>query len=160
MMGVSSANAPALDLPARFMALGITGLVISALSAPWSLPLLQEHFSTFRLLAFVHLNTLGFVGAMLIGASYQLVPVAIQTPLASVRLGRWSFWCYGLGLVVFLVGLAQTWLFGLAAGATLLGIGFLLYTGIILVTSTIWPRPSHSCWGAGSLSPSSALPTG
>lgn len=137
MMGVSSANAPALDLPARFMALGITALIVSALSAPWSLPLLQEHFSTFKLLAFVHLNTLGFIGAMLIGASYQLVPVAIQTPLASVRLGRWSFWCYGIGLIIFLIGLDRTWLAGLAIGGTLLGIGFFLYTGIILAT---WRR--------------------
>ena len=140
MMSINSANAPSLDLPARFMALSIVALAVSTVSAPWTLPLLQGSFSSFSLLAFVHLNTLGFIGAMIMGASYQLVPVAIQVPLASVRAGRLSFWFYGSGLLLFLSGLAGSWLPLLAAGATLLGIAFALYIGVILAT---WWRTPH-----------------
>lgn len=134
MNGIDSKHAPALDLPARFMLLSVAALAISALSAPWSLPLLQGGRSDFHLLAFVHLNTLGVVGAMIFGASYQLVPVALQTPLASARAGRISFWFFAAGLAVFLIGLLATWLPGLAAGATLLGVAFALYIGVILAT--------------------------
>jgi len=146
MMGISARHAPALDLPARFMALAVASFAVSALTAPWTLPLLQDHFSDFRLLAFVHLNTLGFVGAMIFGASYQLVPVVLQTQLASLRLGRWSFWCYLLGLGVFLGGLERTWLPGLAIGGSLLAVAFVIYAGVMLVTC--WRAPCHEVIGA------------
>ncbi len=140
MMGIDSGHAPALDLPARFMALSMVALAVSVLSAPFYLPELQSNISDFRLLAFVHINTLGVVGAMIVGASYQLVPVAIQTPLASVRAGRISFWFYTAGLALFLAGLWETWIPVLATGATLLGVAFVLYIGVILAT---WLRTPH-----------------
>jgi hypothetical protein len=145
-MGLSSPNAPTLDLPARFMALSVISLVIMAVTAPWTLPLLQRSFADFDLLAFVHLNTLGFVGAMIIGASYQLVPVALQTPLASARLGRLSFWLYLPGLVIFLLGLLQTWLYVLVTGATLLVIAFILYIGVVITTWRRTPRRDVVAW--------------
>jgi hypothetical protein len=140
MMGISSANAPSLDLPARFMALSVAALAVLALTAPWSLPLIQEPFTAFSLLALVHLVTLGFVGAMIIGASYQLVPVAIGVHLSSARLGRLSFWFYLAGLALFLLGLDRVWLTAMAAGATLLGVAFTLYIGVIVTT---WWRAPH-----------------
>ena len=146
MMGLSTRHAPSLDLPARFMAFSIAALGISVLISPWTLPKLQEHFSEFSLLAFVHLNTLGFIGAMIFGASYQLVPVVLQTPLRSVRTGRMSFWFYSAGLIVFLAGLMLTWLPGLAIGGTLLGVAFLLYAGVILGTVQQAPRRDIIGW--------------
>jgi hypothetical protein len=140
MMGISSANAPALDLPARFMALSVSALAVLALTAPWSLSLVQGPFSAFPLLALVHLITLGFVGAMIMGASYQLVPVAIGVHLSSVRLGRLSFWFYAAGLALFLTGLDRAWLVALATGATMLGVAFALYVGVIVTT---WWRAPH-----------------
>lgn len=146
MTGLSSPNAPALDLPARFMAMSIIALTIMAATAPWTLPLLLEPFSDFRLLAFVHLNTLGIIGAMIIGASYQLVPVALQTPLASPRLGRLSFWFYLPGVVIFLTGLVRTWLYVLVTGATLLVIAFIIYIGVIVATWRRTPRRDIVAW--------------
>ncbi len=145
-MGLSVQRAPALDLPARFMALSVASFAVAVASTPWTLPLLQESFSAFHLLAFVHLGTLGFVGAMLFGASYQLVPVVLQTPLASVRVGRLSFWCYGAGLALFLGGLWRGWLPGLSIGGTLLAVAFTAYIGVILVTW--WRAPYHEAIGA------------
>jgi len=145
-MGLSVQRAPALDLPARFMALSVGSFAAAVASTPWTLPLLQESFSAFHLLAFVHLGTLGFVGAMLFGASYQLVPVVLQTPLASVRIGRFTFWCYVIGLALFLGGLWGSWLPGLSIGGSLLAVAFAGYIGVILVTW--WRAPYHDAIGA------------
>lgn len=149
MMGLSSANAPELDLPARFMALSVGALAVLALTAPWSLPLTQESFTAFSLLALVHLITLGFVGAMIIGASYQLVPVAIGVHLSSLRAGRVSFWFYIAGLALFLLGLDRTWLAALAAGASLLGVAFLIYIGVIVTTWWRAPQQDVVSWHIG-----------
>ena len=144
-MGLSTRHAPSLDLPARFMALSMGAFMVSILSTPWSLPLLQDHFGDFTLLAFVHLNTLGFIGAMIFGASYQLVPVVLQTPLSSARLGRLSFWFYGAGIILFLTGLLRSWLPGLSIGGSLLAIAFVLYIGVMFTT---WLRaPYHEVIG-------------
>lgn len=149
MMGLSSANAPELDLPARFMALSVGALAVLALTAPWSLPLTQESFTAFSMLALVHLITLGFVGAMIIGASYQLVPVAIGVHLSSLRAGRVSFWFYIAGLALFLLGLDRTWLAALAAGASLLGVAFLIYIGVIVTTWWRAPKQDVVSWHIG-----------
>jgi hypothetical protein len=134
MMGLSVQRAPSLDLPARFMGLSVASFATAVLLSPWALPLMQEHFSAFRLLAYVHLVTLGFAGAMIFGASYQLVPVVLQTPLASVTLGRLSFWCYLAGLATFLAGLWRGWLPGLGIGGSMLAVAFTIYIGVVFTT--------------------------
>lgn len=143
---ISSANAPALDLPARFMALAMTALALVAVLLPWGLPLLFGGVGASRQLAFVHLNTLGVVGALIVGASYQLVPVVLQTPLASVRLGRVSFWGYLAGLTLFLVGLLTTREALLAPGAALLFSTLLLYAALIAWTLRRSPHRDVVAW--------------
>ncbi len=131
---MSTRHAPALDLPARFMALSMLSFLTLVVSAPWTLPMLQENFNNIRLLALIHLVTLGFVGSMLIGASYQLVPVVLQAELVSVEAARFSFWFYAAGLGFFLFGLVRAWLPGLAVGGTMLGIAFLIYAATVYLT--------------------------
>lgn len=144
--GISSAHAPALDLPARFMALGMVGFLTVAALAPWAAPLLLHSFSDHRLLAFVHLNTLGVVAAVILGASYQLVPVVLQTPLASARTGRLSFWLYLAGLVLFLPSLFSAWLPGLGLGSTLLLLAFSLYITVVGITLRRAPYQDVISW--------------
>ncbi|HET7036810.1 MAG TPA: hypothetical protein VFI42_14080 [Thermomicrobiaceae bacterium] len=144
--GISSAHAPDLDLPARFMALGMAALVLVALVFPFALPLLARGFAAPRVLAFVHLNTLGVIAAVIMGASYQLVPVVLQTPLASVALGRVTFWLHLTGLVLFFPGLWFAWTPGVGASATLLFSGLLLYLGVIAVTIARAPRRDVVAW--------------
>lgn len=139
--GISSASAPALDLPARFMALAMIGFAVVAALLPWAAPLLLRGFYNPYLLAFVHLNTLGIVAALIVGASYQLVPVVLQTPLASPRLGRLSFWLHLSGLILFVPGLVRTWLPGLAAGSSLLLAGFTAH--LIVIGWTVRRAPSR-----------------
>jgi hypothetical protein len=137
--GLSSNHGPELDLPGRFMVVAMVMLSIVALVSPWAYRLLLDGFYAPHLLAFVHLNTLGVIAAILVGASYQLIPVVLQTPLASVRLGRVSFWFYVAGLLLFLPGVLETWRPGLALGAALVFSGLLLY--LILVAATLRQAP-------------------
>lgn len=140
------AQPAAAALPARFMALGLLLLAGLAALAPWSMWLLLTHFYEPRLLAFVHLNTLGVIGALALGLSYRLIPAALQTPLAAVRLGRLSFWCYFGGLIGLPVGLARTWLPALAVGGVLLTIAFLLAIVVIAATLRRAPRRDIVAW--------------
>lgn len=146
MMPLSSRHAPALDLPARFMIVSMLSLVTSAAVSPFALELLSGAFTDFKLLAFVHLMTLGFLGSMLIGASYQLVPVALQSELPSVSIGRASFWAYATGLITFLAGLIAGWTPGLGIGGTLLAIAFMLYIWQVTVTFVRAPKRDAVAW--------------
>ncbi len=139
--GLSSKHGPALDLPARFMILAMVMLAGVAIVSPWAYPLLLDGFYAPHLLTFVHLNTLGVIAAVLMGASYQLVPVVLQTPLASVRLGRLSFWLYLPGIMLFLPGVYATWRPGLALGAALVFSAFLVY--LVMIAWTLMQAP-HS----------------
>ncbi len=144
--GLSSKHGPALDLPARFMILAMVMLAGVAIVSPWAYPLLLDGFYAPHLLAFVHLNTLGVIAAVLMGASYQLVPVVLQTPLASVRLGRLSFWLYLPGIMLFLPGVSATWRPGLALGAALVFSAFVVYLVMIARTLTQAPHSDVVSW--------------
>ena len=122
-----------LSLPMRFLAIGLSVLALLAAVYPWHLDLLRGSFYDPHLLAFVHVNTLGLIGAVVFGASYQMLPIVLQTPLGGRRLARLSWWLYLLGLVAFVVGLGH-------GVAPLLGIGGTLIYGAVILYVTVIGR--------------------
>ena len=60
------------------------------------------------------------ITATIMGASYQMLPVVLGVPIASVRLARLSWWLYLPGLPLSLAGLSLSWLVPLALGGPLL----------------------------------------
>ncbi len=132
--GLATQYAPPLDLPFRFMATALAWLAVLAVVYPWHTQLLLGSFYDPHLLTFVHVNTLGVIAATIFGASYQLLPVVLGVPIASVRLARLSWWLYLPALPLFLLGLSQTWLLPLALGGALLFGAVGLYVGIVLAT--------------------------
>jgi hypothetical protein len=92
--GLATHYAPPLDLPFRFMAAALGWLGVLAVVYPWQMPLLLGSFYDPRLLTFVHVNTLGVIASTIFGASYQMLPVVLGVPIASVRLARFSWWWY------------------------------------------------------------------
>lgn len=144
--GLSSKHAPDLDLPGRFMIVAMVMLAGVAIVSPLAYPLLLEGFYAPHLLAFVHLNTLGVIAAVLMGASYQLIPVVLQAPLASVRMGRISFWLYLVGIVLFLPGIFETWRPALAVGAALVFSSLLVYLVIVALTLLQTPASDVVSW--------------
>ena len=116
------------------MATALGWLAVLAAVYPWHIPLLLGSFYDPHLLTFVHVNTLGVIAATIMGASYQMLPVVLGVPIASVRLARLSWWLYLPGLLLFLAGLSQSWLAPLAVGGTLVFAALGLYVGTVVAT--------------------------
>lgn len=147
-----------LGLPMRFMAVGLGVLALLALNYPSHLDLLRGSFYDPHLLTFVHVNTLGLIGAVIFGASYQMLPIVLQTPLAAPRLARLSWWVYVAGLVSFVVGLGHgpTLLLGLGGTLTFLAVG--CYVWVIGGTLLRAPARDVTWWHVAAAT--AALATG
>jgi len=115
----------------RFLAIGLGTLTLLALVYPWHVGLLRGSFYDPHLLTFVHVNTLGVIGAVIFGASYQMLPIVLQTPLSVPRLARLSWWLYLPGLVAFVLGLGHGMPPLLGLGGTLVYAAVVLYAWVI-----------------------------
>jgi hypothetical protein len=153
-------HAPAgdLSLPMRFLAVGLGTLAVLSLVYPWHLDLLRGSFYDPHLLTFVHLNTLGLIGAVIFGASYQMLPIVLQTPLAAPRLVRLSWWLYLPGLIAFVVGLGHGPFVLLGLGGTLTFAAIALYVRVVVGTLLAAPERDTTWWHV--LAATTALATG
>jgi hypothetical protein len=123
------ANAPSVLLPLRFMLTGVLALfseVILLVARPQMLS--TYHYNQY-VIAATHLFVLGWICTVVMGAMYQLVPVALETKLYSERLARWQF-------VFHLVGFTgMVWMFwtwnlkqvGHFGAVLTLGVGLFVY---------------------------------
>ncbi len=83
-------------------------LLAGALALPWIAPLLAAGlYPDRRVAAVTHLFTLGWLTTTIFGALYQLLPVALGAPIASVRAGHAGFWTYAPGAALFAAGVAR-----------------------------------------------------
>lgn len=124
----NTANAPPLALPLVFFATGLFGLLGEILDLLWHRPeLLAFNIGTPGILAATHFMTLGFITMVMMGALYQLIPVVMNTKVASVPLGFWHFGLYALGT-------------GLVIGSMLLfkPMGMMVGGSFIIVAVTIF----------------------
>ncbi len=144
--GISTRHAPALDLPFRFLTLAVLVMVGLAFYYPWYLSALVGSFYSAERIAFVHINTLGWLAPILIGASYQLVPVVMQTYLYSVRLGRITWWIHWPSAACFLVGWLIPWSPAIALGGGGLLATLSLYSVNVLLTVRRSERRDFITW--------------
>jgi len=88
---VATVNAPTVTLPLRFIITGLLALLtgIGCLVARPDI-LATYHYNQY-VIAATHLFTLGWLCSVVMGAMYQLVPVALETRLYSERLAKWQF---------------------------------------------------------------------
>lgn len=105
--GLVTANAPPLRLPGEhfaaalsFLALGTAGLAVVAPE------LASGAFIAPRVVAVVHLFTLGFIATSIFGALYQFLPVAVGAPIRSLRAAHLTFVLLAAGIPTFVVALA------------------------------------------------------
>jgi hypothetical protein len=91
--------APSVSLPLRFV---VTGLLSLFLGTVWLIArpdlLTTYHYNQF-IIALTHLFVLGWLGSVVMGAMYQLAPVALETKLYSERLAKWQFVFHLVGFV-------------------------------------------------------------
>ena len=93
------------SLPLRFVLTGMASLFLGVLLLTLRPDLLATYHYNQFIIAVTHLFTLGFASSVIMGAMYQLVPVALETRLYSERLAKWQF-------VFHLVGVAgMVWMF-------------------------------------------------
>jgi len=101
-------NAPAVGLPLAFM---LTGLLALCFGVGWLTvcpSLLATYHYNQYVIAITHLFVLGWICSVVMGAMYQLVPVALETKLYSERLARWQFGCHLVGFTG-MVWMFQVW---------------------------------------------------
>jgi hypothetical protein len=93
------AHAPSVTLPLAFI---LTGLLALCAGMGW-LVLQPELLTTYHynqyVIAVTHLFVLGWICSVIMGAMYQLVPVALETKLYSERLARWHFAFHVVGFI-------------------------------------------------------------
>jgi len=93
----ATANAPDMSLPLRFI---LTGLLALFAAVGWLVArpdiLATYHYNQY-VIAVTHLVVLGWICTVVMGAMYQLVPVALETRLHSERMARWQFMLHVVG---------------------------------------------------------------
>jgi hypothetical protein len=123
------ARAPSVGVPLRFIVAGIAAL----LTGNFWLVCRPEMLSTYHynqyVIAATHLLVLGWVCSVVMGAMYQLVPVALETRLYSERLARWHFALHVIGFIG-MVAMFYVWNLkqvGHFASALAIGVGLFVY---------------------------------
>ena len=103
MGGLARGGVP-LWLPLPFLVTGILGSALFGLLLPWVAPqaILAPGFP--HVLTLVHTATLGWLTMTIMGASLQLAPVILTSPLRADRLARWHYPIYILGVALMLSG--------------------------------------------------------
>lgn len=98
-------RSPAFSLPLPYFVLSTISYVLACAGLGAIAPELAagQTWSPHEL-AVTHALTLGFLLAMIMGASYQLVPVVLGASLRSELLGKLAFWPYLLGTLGLVVG--------------------------------------------------------
>lgn len=70
------------------------------------------HYTDYTI-AHVHGGALGWVGGMIFGVTYWLVPKLFNRPLFSKKMAEWHFWLATLGMIMYL---GSMWTAGLVEG--------------------------------------------
>ncbi len=103
LSGLARGGVP-LWLPLPFLVTGVVGAALFGLLLPWVAPqaLLAPGFP--HVLALVHIATLGWLTMTIMGASLQLAPVILTSPLRAARFARWHYPIYLVGVALLISG--------------------------------------------------------
>lgn len=133
------ARQPSLWVPLRYFVTAQAAFVAALLWAPWQVDNLLDFYYQGNGLALTHLLTLGWITMTVMGASFQLVPVALETTLWSERLAGWQYWIMVLGVALMV---SHFWIghhHGVAIGAGLVLVAVTLF--LINMGRTMWQLP-------------------
>jgi len=143
MQGVKPERSPDLSLPLRYMVAALIAFVLFATAVPFVAPDFLRTYDDPHVFALVHLMVLGWITMIMMGALYQLFPVALQAEIHSVRLVKWNFWLYAGGVAGFVPSFYLWWTPGIAIFGTL-AVGGVIY----FVANLARSYPSVKVWNA------------
>lgn len=123
-----------LSVPLPFLLTGACAAAFFGLLAPWILPRALQTPAFPHVLALVHLVTLGWLTMTIMGASLQLAPVIVVSPLRAAALLRWQYPVFACGVACLICGFWwwQTWL--LVIGGTLIVLAVAHYVFVLGAT--------------------------
>lgn len=102
------ASTTSIRLPLQFMVVGLLALLTGAVWLLAQSDILAVSRYTPDTVAVTHLFVLGWLCSVVMGAVYQLVPVALETKLHSERLAHWHFVFHVVGFVGMVL-MFRTW---------------------------------------------------
>ena len=124
----------------------VSGLVFAVAAFAFALAyapsFLDPVFLTPRLLTITHLTALGWLTMVAMGALYQFVPVVLDVPIFSERLGKLQFYLYLAGVVglAYEMGSGRMQAVAWPAALLVLAIGVFLYNMVRTLTQVQrWP---------------------
>ena len=136
MPGMSTRHAPDARLPLWHIATGIVAALLGGIALLVRGPALLAHpLGDPPTLAVTHLFTLGWLAMTIVGATYQLVPVVLEAPLASQRLAHAGYPLLVAGVAAMVAGF---WLVRpglLVGGAAAAGLALTAYAVQIAATA-------------------------
>jgi cbb3-type cytochrome oxidase subunit 1 len=97
-LGKISPHAPSVQLPLQFVLTGILALFTGVGFLVACPDLLTTYHYNQYVIAVTHLFVLGWISSVIMGAMYQLVPVALETKLHSENIARRQFWLHLIGV--------------------------------------------------------------
>lgn len=121
--GPSAGRAPSPTLPLSYLVTAVAAFVLACAAVPALAPELAGHYYHPRLTALAHTVTLGWITLSIMGASYQLIPIVLERPVWSERLGRWEFWILAVGIAGMVAHFYITRWPGLLMAAAMVGAG-------------------------------------
>jgi len=129
--GAKSRLLPA-SIPLRYFGGAVFFHLAFWLGVVWAAPEIPNFaIGPGRVLAVLHLLTLGVFAATAFGAAFQLLPVATKQPLRAEWPARLVAWLLFPGIVLFAVGIAETLHIPAALGGVLSAAGVML-AGVLL----------------------------
>lgn len=108
-------RAPAPDVTMRYLLAGAVAFVVFAAGVPLLAPTLIRTNDDPHVFALTHVAVLGWITMTMMGALYQLFPVALAARATSERLARWNFWLYLVAVGGFVPSFYLDWTPGVAA---------------------------------------------
>ncbi|HEX6796864.1 MAG TPA: hypothetical protein VF116_04010 [Ktedonobacterales bacterium] len=138
LSGLTRGGVP-LWLPLPFLLTGALGAAVFGALLPFVVPqaLLAPNFP--HVLALVHTATLGWLTMTIMGASLQLAPVILVSPLRAVRLARVQYPLYVAGVALLVSGFWTSHLPLLIVGGVLVVVAVAHYA-VILGTTLSYAR--------------------
>jgi hypothetical protein len=145
--GLRTDQAPPLAIPASFFVLAPIAMVISGLLVAAQGANAVANRLLPAVLAGTHLATLGFLGSLMLGALYQMIPVVAGAPVPFVRVahGVHAAWVGGVAALVLGLATGAPAIFRVAQG--LLGAALLAFLVPVSVALARTPAKSDTVTG-------------
>lgn len=140
--GLRPTLGPSIWVPLRYLATAQAAFLLAVTWAIFEAEGLADHYYLSHTFALTHLITLGWISMTIMGAAYQLVPVALETHLYSERIARWQYWFMLLGVTGMVAHFWNGHFHGTAWSAGLVLVAVLLF--VWNAGATLWRLPR---WG-------------